>query len=113
MKRYLGDKKRLKIYIDSTDKHQGKPLWEEILLKVKELKIAGATVTKAVAGVGAFSDIHSSNLISLSQKLPLVIEIIDDEQKIENFFKEIDKIIEEGLCTIDSVEVISYKKRGI
>ncbi len=113
MKRYLGDKKRLKIYIDSTDKHQGKPLWEEILLKVKEFKIAGATVTKAVAGVGAFSDIHSSNLIALSQKLPLIIEIIDDKQKIEDFFKEIDEIIEEGLCTIDSVEVISYKKRGI
>ena len=113
MKRYLGTKKRLKIYIDTTDKYQDKPLWQALLLKVKECKIAGATITKAVAGVGAFSELHSSNLISLSQKLPLVIEIIDTKENIENFINTIDDMIDEGLITLDDVEVINYKKRGV
>jgi len=113
MKRYLGKKKRLKIYIDNQDKYKGSPLWEELLKRVKDEGLAGATVTKAVAGVGAFSQIHTQSLIALSDKLPLVVEIIDDEQKIEDFIKSVDEMIEEGLVTLDDVEVINYKKRGV
>ena len=109
MKQYIGKRKLLRIYIGNEDKLDGKPLWEVLLSKCKENGIAGATVYKAVAGIGAHSELHSFNIWSLNQKLPLVIEIIDTEEKIKSFLKSADKIIEEGLMTISDVDVISYK----
>ncbi len=109
MKRYLGKKKVLKIYIDTLDKHEAKPLWEVLLQKVKELHLAGATVYKAVAGIGAFSEIHSFKVWSLAQELPVIIEIIDDEEKIYNFLNTIDDILENALVTLTDTEVIRYK----
>ena len=111
-KKYLGKKKILKIYIDNQDKYNGKPLWQELLSKVKELELAGATVTKAVAGIGANTSLHTFNVLVLSQTLPLVIEIIDDEEKILKFLNETDGMITEGLCTISDVEVIDYKHKS-
>jgi len=109
MKQYLGKKKILRIYIDTLDKYNGETLWEEILKEVKREGLAGATVLKAVAGIGAFSEIHSFNVWSLSQELPLVIEIIDDKDKIENFIEHIDPMMDNGLITLVDTEVISYK----
>lgn len=109
MKQYIGKRKLLRIYIGSEDKLDGKPLWEVLLSKCKEIGLAGATVYKAVAGIGAHSELHSFNIWSLNQKLPLIIEIIDTEEKIELFLKSADTIIEEGLMTISDVNVISYK----
>jgi len=111
-KKYLGKKKLLKIYIDNQDKFDGKPLWEELLKKVKELGLSGATVTKAVAGIGANTTIHTSNILVLSQELPLIVEIIDDEEKIDLFLKESDEMITEGLCTISDIEVANYKHKS-
>ena len=109
MKRYLGQKKILRIYIDTLDKYNGEALWEEILKEVKREGLAGATVLKAVAGIGAFSEIHSFNVWSLAQELPLVIEIIDDKDKIENFIEHIDPMMDNGLITLVDTEVINYK----
>lgn len=109
MKRYLGKKKALKIYIDTLDKHNGKPLWEVVLEKTKELELAGATVYKAVAGIGAFSQIHSFKLWSLSQELPIIIEIIESQEKIESFLATIDTLLENALVTLTDIEVIRYK----
>ena len=109
MKRYLGKKKVLKIYIDTTDKYNGEPLWEELLKKVKEEGLAGATVHKAVAGIGAFSEVHSFKVWALAQELPLVIEIIDDEEKIYTFLDTIDDMMQNALITITDTEVIRYK----
>jgi len=113
MKRYLGKKRALKIYIDSTDTFKGKPLWEELLKRVKSANLAGATVTKAVAGIGANTQLHTFEIWSLSQKLPLIIEIIDDGPKLEKFLEENDYMIEEALVTISDVEVLRYKKREL
>ena len=109
MKRYLGKKKVLKIYIDTTDKYEGEPLWEELLKKVKEESLAGATVHKAVAGIGAFSEIHSFKVWALAQELPLVIEIIDDEEKIYAFLEAVDAMMQNALVTLTDTEVIRYK----
>ena len=109
MKRYLGKKKLLKIYIDTTDKYEGEPLWEELLKKVKENKLAGATVHKAVAGIGAFSEMHSFKIWALAQELPLVIEIIDDEEKIYAFLEAVDAMMQNALVTLTDTEVIRYK----
>jgi PII-like signaling protein len=111
MKRYLGKKKIARIYIDNQDKYKGKPLWEEILKKVKEYGLAGATVFKGVAGIGAHSEVRSFNVWVLSQELPIVIEIIDDEDKIAYFIDKIDDMIDEGLTTVSDTEVIKYKHK--
>ncbi|WP_281950420.1 DUF190 domain-containing protein [Nitrosophilus kaiyonis] len=109
MKRYLGPRKILRIYIDNDDKYENKPLWEAILKKAKENGISGATVFKGVAGMGAHSEISSFSIWSMSQKLPIIIEIIDKEDKIMSFLRNVELMIEEGLVTLMDVDVISYK----
>ncbi len=112
MKRYLGPRKAMRIYIDSSDKFGDSPLWEEILKRAKQEGIAGATVFKGVAGMGVHSEISSFSIVSLSQKLPIVIEIIDKEDKIMSFVKIVDSMVSEGLVTLFDIEVISYKHPG-
>ena len=111
MKRYLGKRKILRIYINNTDKFENTPLWQEIIKRAKEYGLNGATVFKAVAGMGAHTTIHSFNVWSLSQELPVVIEIIDKEENIRNFIEEINDIIDEGLVTVTDTEVIKYKHK--
>ncbi len=111
MKRYLGKKKILRIYIDNQDKFEDRPLWEEILKKVKEHGMAGATVFKGVAGIGAHTELRSFNVFTISQELPLVIELIDSEEKIVDFIDKIDYMIQEGITTMCDTQVIKYKHR--
>ena len=112
VKRYLGKKKVARIYIDNQDKYEGEPLWEMILKKAKSEGMAGATVFKGVSGIGVQGDIHTFNVWSISQKLPLVIELIDDESKIDSFLEQIDTMIEEGITTLSDTEVIRYKSKA-
>lgn len=109
MKRYLGQRKILRIYIDNDDKYEKEPLWEAILKKAKEFGLSGATVFKGVAGMGAHSEIETFSVWSLSQKLPIVVEIIDKEDKIRSFLKTLELMVDEGLITLTDTEVISYK----
>jgi PII-like signaling protein len=109
MKRYLGKRKVLRIYIGSEDMFEGKPLWEAILGKCRENGLAGATVFKAAAGIGAHSELHTFNIWVLKQKLPLIIEIIDTEEKITPFLEAAEKMINEGLITMSDIDVIAYK----
>jgi len=109
MKRYLGSRKKLKIYIDSSDTCDGKPLWECIIKEAKEYGLAGATVFKAVAGMGAHSQLHSFNVWALSQTVPLMITIIDAEAKIRGFLTHIEPLLQEALVTLEDIEVILYK----
>jgi len=111
LKRYIGKKKIARIYIDNQDKFEGKALWEEILFKAKAYGLSGATVFKGVAGMGVHSQIRSFSVLTISQILPVVIEIIDDEDKIIGFLEEIDFMIEEGLTTMSDTEVITYKHK--
>ncbi len=112
MKRYLGKKKVARIYIDNQDKYEGEPLWEAILKRAKEESMAGATVFKGVSGIGVQGNIHAFNVWSISQKLPLVIELIDDAEKIHAFLERIDTMIEEGITTLSDTEVIRYKSKA-
>lgn len=109
MKRYLGHKKILRIYIDTLDKYNGNPLFEELLKEVKSEQLAGATVFKAIAGLGAFTEMRSFKVWAMAQELPLIVEIIDDEEKIRSFIEHIDGMIDNGLVTITDTEVIKYK----
>ena len=112
MKRYLGSKKVMRIYLDNSDTYEGKPLWQQLLMRIKEDGMAGATVFKAAAGIGARTELHTFEIWSLSQKLPVVIEVIESEEAIRNFLDRYDSMIGEGLVTLGDVEVLRYKDAG-
>jgi PII-like signaling protein len=105
--------KRLRIYISSTDKFKHSPLYEVIVYAAKRQGISGATVLKGIMGYGASSEIYSSKLWELSEKLPLVVEIIDESHKIDSFFNSIkpyfDKIGKGHIITVDETTVLMHK----
>ncbi len=109
MQRYLGKRKLLRIYISNEDTFEGKPLWEALLSTAQKTGIAGATVLKAAAGIGAHSELHAFNIWVLKQKLPLIVEMIDTKEKIDTFLKAVDGMIGEGLVTMSDVEVLDYR----
>ena len=108
MQRYLGKRKELKIYISNEDTYEGKPLFEALLALAKEKKLAGATVFKGVAGLGAHSEVHSFNVWVLKQKVPLLLTIIDKEEKINTFLEAASGMITEGLVTTHDIDVVLY-----
>ena len=102
-------KKVLRIYIDNTDSYNGQALWKYILKSANENNLAGATVYKAVAGVGSHNTIHTFDIFNLSAKMPIVIEIIEQEDKISNFLNSLESALKEAFVTIHSVDTITYK----
>ncbi|WP_027890944.1 DUF190 domain-containing protein [Calidithermus chliarophilus] len=107
-----GEAKLLRIFIGESDKWQGRPLYEAIVLEAKQHGLAGATVFKGVMGFGAHSRIHSAKLLQLSEDLPLMIEIVDSDEKIRAFLPVLDAMVREGLVTLERVEVIRYSGSG-
>jgi len=99
----------LRIFIGESDKFQGKPLYEQIVLKARELNMAGATVLKGILGFGADSRMHSAKLLELSEDLPMVVEIVDTEEKINALLPFIDEHVVEGLVTLEKMRVIKYR----
>ncbi len=103
-----GEAKLLRIFIGENDQWHGKPLYEAIVMKARELHMAGATVLRGPMGFGAHSRLHTTKILRLSQDLPLVIEIVDTEAKISELLPRIDEMVQEGLVTLEKVEVIKY-----
>jgi len=99
----------LKIFIGETDKYKGKTLYEAIVLKARELNLAGATVFRGLMGYGATSRIHSIKLLRLSEDLPVMIEIVDTEEKISKILPFLDETVKEGLITMEKVNIIKYR----
>ena len=109
MKRYLGARKCMRLYIANDDTYDGDPLWEALLHKAQEMGLAGATLFKGAAGFGAHSEIHTFSVWALKQKLPIVIEIVENEEKIRAFLEAANEMVEEGFVTMSDVEVVAYK----
>lgn len=99
----------LRIFIGETDTHKGKSLYETIVLKARELNLAGATVFRGIMGYGAASRIHSIKLLRLSEDLPVVIEIVDSEENIKKIIPFLDETVKEGLITMEKVKIITYR----
>ena len=99
----------LRIFIGDSDKWQGKSLHEAIVLRAHELGLAGATVLRGPMGFGASSRIHTLKLLRLSDDLPLIIEIVDAREKIDLLLPELDVMVQEGLVTLEPVQVILYR----
>ncbi len=102
----------LRIFIGESDKVGGKPLYEVIVELAREKGLAGATVLRGFLGFGANSRIHTSKVLWLSEDLPVVVEIVDAEEKINEFLPELDKMIDEGLVTLERVKVLAYRHKS-
>jgi len=106
--------KRLRIYISSTDKFEHKPLYEVIVFTARNAGIAGATVLKGIMGYGTSSEIYSNKLWEISEKIPLVVEIIDESHKIDAFFESIKPLFEKigkgHIITVDETTVLMHKQ---
>ena len=101
----------LRVFIGEDDKHDGKPLYELLVLKARERGLAGATVVRGIMGFGAHSRLHTFKIERLSLDLPIVVEIVDTRVKLEAFLAEIDPLIHEGLATLEKAEVRFYRSR--
>ncbi len=99
----------LRIFIGEADRFEGKPLYEAIVNLARQKGMAGATVLKGIMGFGADSRMHSAKILRLSEDLPIVIEIVDKPERIKDFLPELDKMIKEGLVTLEKAEVIAYR----
>ena len=99
----------LRIFIGESDRWEHKPLYEAIVLKARELHLAGATVLRGPLGFGKSSRLHTAKILRLSMDLPLVIEIVDSEEKINAFLPLLDPMISGGLVTLEPVKVIEYR----
>ena len=101
--------KLLRIFIGESDRHEGLPLYEWIVRQARENGLAGATVLRGLEGYGAHSRLHKAKILRLASDLPLVVEIVDTEEKIQAFLPLIDDAVAEGLATVEKVEVHFYR----
>ncbi|MCG3163123.1 MAG: hypothetical protein JMDDDDMK_04501 [Acidobacteria bacterium] len=99
----------LRIFIGESDKWEGVPLYEAIILKARELNIAGATMLRGMMGYGAASRIHTAKILRLSEDLPVIVEIVDSAEKIATLLPFVDEMVGEGLVTIEDIHVIQYR----
>jgi PII-like signaling protein len=101
----------LRIFIGETDRIHGKALYEQIVLKARELGLAGATVVRGTMGFGASSRVHTAKILCLSEDLPVVIELVDTEENLNKLMPFIDENVTEGLVTMEKVRVIKYRHK--
>lgn len=99
----------LRVFMGESDRFDGKPLHEAIVQKVRELGLAGATVLRGSEGFGAHSVVHKSGLLEMSTDLPIVIEIVDSEEKIRLLLPHLEKMVQEGMITMEHVTVLMYR----
>lgn len=99
---------RLRIYIGETDHWHGRTLYEALVLRAREMGLAGATVLRGIEGFGAHSRLHTTKVLRLSENLPIVIEVVDREDRVRAFLEVCDEMIGEGLVTVDPIEIVKY-----
>ena len=104
-----GEGTLLRIFIGELDKWHHQPLYEAIVLRARELGLAGATVLRGPMGFGAKSRLHTAKILRLSEDLPIIIEIVDKEENIQAFLPELDQMVGDGMMTTEKVHVITYR----
>ncbi|HTY01466.1 MAG TPA: DUF190 domain-containing protein [Bacteroidota bacterium] len=111
-----GEGKLLRIFIGEADRSEGRPLYEAIVRRAREHGMAGVTVLRGVEGFGARSHLHTAKIVRLSEDLPIVVELVDTEEKMRGFMPLLDALIEKsgsgGLITLERAEVIWYGHGG-
>ncbi len=99
----------LRVFLGESDQSQGQPLYEAIVMKARELHLAGATVLRGPMGFGKRSRLHTAKILRLSEDLPIIIEIVDSKEKIDELLPYIDEMVQDGLVTLERVQVIKYR----
>lgn len=99
----------LRIFIGESDRWHHQPLYEALVLKAREMHLAGATVLRGPMGFGANSHLHTAKILRLSEDLPVLIEIVDKEDRIAAFLPELDKMFGDGLVTLEKIHIIRYR----
>jgi PII-like signaling protein len=107
--KFEGEGKLVRLFMGESDTWHGRPLYEAIVLRVREEGLAGSTVLRGIEGFGASSRMHTSRLLELSSDLPVVIEIVDTEEKIDAILPVLDEMVTDGLITVEKVHVITYR----
>jgi uncharacterized protein len=107
--RFEGERTLMRIFIGESDKSQGRPLYEVLVEFFRKEGLSGATVLRGVSGYGSTSRIHSDKILRLSQDLPIVVEVVEDTQRIERILPSLDEMIGGGLVTLEKVRVILYR----
>jgi uncharacterized protein len=102
----------LRVFLGESDQHQGHPLYEAIVLKAREMHLAGATVIRGIMGFGRSSRLHTAKVLRLSEDLPIVVEIADEEQKIQSILPWLEEVVTGGLVTLERARIIRYAGRG-
>ena len=108
-----GEGQLLRIFIGESDRSEGRPLYETIVRKARENGLAGATVLRGLEGFGAHSRIHTAKILRLSEDLPIVVEIVDRADRIEQFLPDLDRMVGEGLVTVENVHILTYRHNGL
>jgi PII-like signaling protein len=101
--------KLLRIFIGESDRWHHQPLYEAIVIKAREMGLAGATVLRGPMGFGAKSHLHTSKILRLSMDLPIIIEIVDSEESINKMIPLLDEMVQDGLVTLEDVRVLKYR----
>jgi PII-like signaling protein len=107
-----GEGQLLRIFVGESDHWQGKPLHEAIVLAAREQGLAGATVLRGISGFGASSRIHTVKVLRLSEDLPIVVEIVDRPDRIAGFLPTLDRMVSEGMITLEKVNILVYRHNG-
>lgn len=103
-----GPAKKVRIYVGESDQWHGQPLYAAIVRRAREHGLAGATVLRGIEGYGATSRLHTARILRLSEDLPMVIELVDLEERVNAFLPALDEMVTEGLVTIQDVHVLRY-----
>jgi PII-like signaling protein len=103
----------LRVFVGEDDRHQHQPLYEAIVLKAREMQMAGATVLRGPMGYGQSSRLHTAKILRLSEDLPFIVEIVDSEEQINSFLPVLDGMMTSGLVTLEHVRVLQYGTEGL
>jgi len=104
-----GEGQLLRVFIGESDRWEGRPLYEAIVRKAREQGMAGATVLRGVEGFGAASRIHTTKILRLSEDLPIVVEMVDKPERIQAILPDLDRMVGEGMITLETVRIITYR----
>jgi hypothetical protein len=110
--RITGEGTLLRVFIGESDHHDGKPLYQALVQRLREEGLAGATVLRGIEGFGASSRLHTSRILRLSEDLPIVIEVVDTAERIEAVLPIVDEMVRDGMVTLERVQVLTYRASG-
>lgn len=105
-----GEGQLLRIFIGESDRHEGKPLYSAIVRLARDRGLAGATVLRGLAGFGAASRIHTASILRLSEDLPIVVEIVDSDEKIQSILPDLDGMLTQGMMTLEKAHIVAYRR---